>query len=299
MKLLLLIGMAALMSGCRFWYKPVPVANAVGKEKTVLAGDTVNVHRGDRFEVYGPNTEAVYDGYEQLARTYRAFERHFGAPGPKLAVILATDSALPLDPRTTRSLQERGFTVLRYVRPRSYKSPTRYGALGYGGVIWPVAPTAARAMLARYVEKQLDADGARSDSALLDRLPLWYRAAVMQLVGEAGASSNDMEFVREKRAQLFPLQHLLTLVRPSTADTLLDPSRRGDTDEVSRIIAAQASTFARYLSHREGQPVLGTVGRSYLAGRSLNEIVGGFRSVPRNIPELERRWKAWIDTQEQ
>jgi hypothetical protein len=298
-KLLLLIGAAAMMSGCRFWYKPVPVANAVGKEKTVLAGDTVNVHRDERFEVYGPSAEAVYDGYEQLNRAYRAFERHFDTKGPKLAVILAADSSRALDPATATSLRERGFTVLWYERPRTYKSPTRYGALGYGGVVWPVAPTAARAMLARYVDSQLESDGQRSDSVLLDRLPLWYRAAVMHLVGEVGTPSNDTEYLRERRAQMFPLRHLLTLVRPSAADTMLDPSRRNDADDQTRIIAAQASTFARFLSHREGQPVLGKVGRSYLAGRSLNEIVGAFKSVPRNIPELERRWRAWIETNEQ
>src|SRR5436853_561200 len=75
MKLLLLLGAVATLSGCRFWYKPVPVANAIGEERTVLAKDSVNVHRESRFEVYGPNSEAVYDGYEQRNRVYRSLER--------------------------------------------------------------------------------------------------------------------------------------------------------------------------------------------------------------------------------
>lgn len=138
-RLLLVLGVTALMGACKFWYKPVPVANAIGEEETVLAGDSLNVYRSPRFEVYGPNTEAVYDGYEQLNRAYRAFERYFGAPAPRLAVILSADSTIPLDAGTLRSFRDRGYRVLRYVRPRSYRSPTRYGALGYGGVIWPVA----------------------------------------------------------------------------------------------------------------------------------------------------------------
>jgi hypothetical protein len=295
---LVLIAVAGtLMTGCRFWYKPVPVANAIGEEETVLSGDSVKVFRSQRFEVYGPNTEAVYDGYEQLNRAYRAFERYFGTAAPRLAVVLSADSTRPLDPQTLRSFADRGYRVVRYVRPRGYRSPTRYGGLGYGGVIWPVAPTAARAMLARYADAQLDDNGGRSDASALEALPLWYRAAVIHLLGEAGPA-NDLEYVREKRGQLLPLQHLLTLVRPAAQDSLLDPSRRNDADELTRIIAAQSSTVARYLAEREGMAVIGRIGRDYLKRRALTEILGDFRSVPRTIPELERRWRVWVDTRD-
>lgn len=294
--LLLIAGVGTLMSGCKFWYKPVPVANAIGEEETVLSGDSVNVYRSSRFEVYGPNEEAVYDGYEQLNRAYRAFDRYFGAPAPRLAVVLSNDTTLPLDSATLRSFRERGYRVVRYMRHRSYRSPTRYGGLGYGGVIWPVAPTAARAMLARYAESQLDANGGRTDAETLELLPLWYRAAVIHLVGEAATSTIDLEYVREKRAVLLPLQHLLTLVRPASADSMLNPSRRNDADELTRIIAAQSSTFARYIAEREGMSVIGRIGRDYLKRRSLNEIIGDFRSSPKSVPELQRRWRAWIDT---
>lgn len=298
MKLLLVVVTAAALSGCRFWYKPVPVANAIGEEKTVLAGDTVNVHRGTRFEVYGPNSEAVYDGYEQLNRAYRAFERMFETQAPRLALILSADSTKPLDSSVVKAFHDRGFMLVRYVRPRNFRSPSRYGALGYGGVLWPIAPTAARAMLAQFTEAHLDPDGTRSDSALLDRFPLWYRAAVIHLAGEAGVSANDLELVREKRQQLLPMPELLRLVRPSSADSTLDPSRQ-DTDEYTRIFAAQSSTVARYLVEREGPAVIGRLGKGYLAGRRLNEMIAEMRSAPRDLLELERRWKVWIDTREE
>lgn len=293
-----MLACAALTAGCRFWYKPVPVANAIGEEQTVLTGDSVHVYRSARFEVYGPNAEAVYDGYEQLNRAYRAFNRYFGVEGPRLAVILAADTTEPLDAATLRSFRDRGYRPVRYVRPRSYRSPTRYGALGYGGVIWPVAPTVARAMLARYAESALDANGERSDAAVLDQLPLWYRAAVIHLVGEAGSPGNDMEYVRDKRAQLLPLQHLLTLVRPAAEDSTLDPSRRSEADDLTRLIAAQSSTFARYLSEREGMTVIGRIGRDYLRRRALADILRDFRSAPRTISQLEHRWRLWIDTRD-
>ena len=295
-KFLLALGLAAALGGCKFWYKPVPVANAIGEEETVLSGDSMHVYRSPRFEVYGPNAEAVYDGYEQLNRAYRAFERYFGAPAPRLAVILSNDSTRPLNSDAVRAFRERGYRAVRYVRPRSYKSPTRYGALGYGGVIWPVAPTAARAMLARYADSQLESDGERSDAALLERLPLWYRAAIIHLIGEAGAPAIDMEYVREKRGQLLQLQHLLTLIRPVSQDSLLDPSRRSDADEGTRVIAAQASTLARYLAEREGAAVIGRIGRDYLQRRALADILRDFRATPTTVAELERRWRVWIDT---
>lgn len=299
MKFLLVVVTAAALSGCRFWYKPVPVANAIGEEKTVLAGDTLNVHRGTRFEVYGPNSEAVYDGYEQLNRAYRAFERMFEAPAPRLALILSIDSTKSADSSVVKVFHDRGFTLVRYVRPRNFRSPSRYGALGYGGVLWPIAPTAARVLLAQFTDAHLDPDGARSDSALLDRFPLWYRAAVIHLAGEASVSANDLELVREKRQQLLPMTELLRLVRPSSADSTLDPTRLFDADEHTRIFAAQSSTIARYLVEREGPAVIGRLGVGYLAGRPLNEMIAEFRSAPRNLAELERRWKVWIDTREE
>lgn len=286
------------VGGCRFWYKPVKVANAIGEERTVLSGDSLNVHREKRFEVYGPNTEAVYDGYEQMNRACRAFERHFGTPAPRLAIILMGDSAPPLDMAALKDFRDRGFTVIRYKRPRSYRSPTRYGALGYGGVIWPVAPTAARAMLARFSEAQLEPDGERDDAQLLQRFPLWYRAAVIHLIGEGGLPAADLDFAREKRALLLPLRDLLTLVRPAAADSALDPSRKGEVDETTRIIAAQASTFARYLVEREGPAILGDLGRGYLANRPLSQMLASLKNAPHTLVELEQRWRYWLQTRE-
>lgn len=298
LKQLFVLSAAAMMSGCRFWYKPIPVANAIGEEETVLAGDTVNVHRGERFEVYGPNSEAVYDGYEQLNRAYRAFERHLAARAPRLAFVLFRDSVVHLDSATLRPFRQRGFTVVEYARPRSVRARRRYSGIDYGGVLWPIAPTAARVMLARFAHEQLDADGFHSDS-LLERFPLWYRAAVILLVGEAGSFANDLEYLREKRDQWLPFRDLLLLVRPTSADSLVDPSRRGEADEATRIVAAQSSTFGRYLVEREGTAVLGRLGRGYLAGRTLNEMIAEFQSAPRTLSELELRWKAWVDTREE
>ena len=200
-----LLAAGVFSTGCRFWYKPVPVANAIGEERTVLGGDSVNVYHDGRFEVYGPNPEAVYDGYEQLNRAYRAFERHFSATPPKLAFVLENDQSRNIDPKPFR---DRGYQLVRYTRPRSYKSPTRYGALGYGGVIWPIAPTAARVMLADFAQKAT-ARGA-SDANAVERLPLWIRAAVIHLLGEAGTAATDLEYVRDKRSSLMPFRELLT-----------------------------------------------------------------------------------------
>jgi hypothetical protein len=297
-RLLMLLGAAATLTGCRFWYKPIPVANAIGEEETVLAADTVHVYRERRFEVYGPNPEAVYDGYEQLNRAYRAFERHFGGPPPRLAFVLFRDSVVHLDSATVRNFVQRGFRVVEYARPRSVRSRRRYGGINYGGVLWPIAPTAARELLARFAETHVQAESRLSDSARLDRFPVWYRAAVIHLVGEAGAFESDLEYVRDKRHQWWPFKDLLTLIRPATSDSLLDPSRGSEADDGTRIVAAQSSSLGRFLVEQEGAAVLGRIGRGYAAGRSLYEILREFKHAPRIVADLEQRWKAWIDTHE-
>jgi hypothetical protein len=293
-RLLLLCAVVAT-SGCFIWYKPVPVANAIGEEMTVLAGDSVNVYRSDRFEVYGPSSEAVYDGYEQMNRAVRSFERHFGARAPKLAVILFRDSALTLDSANVRAMRDRGFTVVSYTRPRSARGRRNYRMIDYGGVSWPIAPTAAREMLRLFAEGKTGARGAD----VLDRFPVWYRAAVIHLVGDAGTIANDLEFVRETRAHWHPFKTLLTLiVPPSREDSLLDPSRRNEANDLVRMVAAQSSTVGRYLADREGPAVIGRIGAGYLSGRSLNEMVAEFHTAPKNVDDLETRWKAWIETRE-
>lgn len=297
MKVLLLLFAAAAIGGCRFWYKPVPVANAIGEEKALLAGDSINVYRTDRFEVYAPNPEAVYDGYEQLNRAYREFERHFGTPAPRLAFILYTDS-VPALGDAARSFRDRGLTPVQYGRPRSLRTRARYGGLDYGGILWPIAPTAARQMLARMATTEPGAAGAASDSVALDRFPAWFRAAVMHLVGEAVSSGSDLETLREEREALLPLRELLTLVQPSNADSLLDPSRRAEAAEHARVFAAESAMLARYLVEREGPGVMSRFARGYLMHRSLAEMMAEFRSLPKTIPELERRWKVWLETRE-
>lgn len=285
---------ALLLSGCRFWYKPVPVTNAIGEEKALLGGDSVHVHRDGRFEIYGPNPEAVYDGYEQLNRAYRAFERHVAAPAPRLAVVLLRDSLVPLDATAERAIRERGFLPLLYARPKSVRGRRRYSGLDYGGVNWPIAPTAARAMLARHARDRVGGT-AQSDSAILERFPLWYRAAILHLIGEAGAIDRDLEFVRERRERWLPLRDLMVMVRSSAADSLLDPSRRGEADETTQLVAAQASTLARYLVQREGPAVLGQIGQGYLAGSSAADILRSFTKAPRTVPDLERSWRIWVE----
>jgi hypothetical protein len=184
-----------------------------------------------------------------------------------------------------------------YARPRVSRLRPRGGLIEYGGVVWPIAPTAARVMLERYAESRVP-PGAAQAASTLDRFPLWYRAAVIHLVGDAGTLANDVEYVREHRDRWFPLKDLLTLVRSAAADSLLDPSRRNDADDATRIIAAQSSTFGRYLSEREGPAVIGRLAQGYLTNRALSEMIAEFRTAPRTVQELEGRWRAWIETRE-
>jgi hypothetical protein len=285
---------AFAVAGCKYWYTPTPVANAIGDEKTVLAGDTMRVYREARFELYGPDEQAVYDGYEQMNRAYRAFEHLFGTEPPHLAVLLAKDTTLLVDSATARAFAARGFRFLRYVRPKPEYQ--RFGSQAYGGILWPVAPTVARLLLAHFV--QTTTDGAQSDSAALARFPVWYRAAVMHLIGE-GVVSNDLELLRDQRSAWMPLQELLTLARSPAGDSALDPSRRGNADASSRILAAQAATVAQYLVQHEGPGVMRHLAQGYLSGRSLNNMLEEMSGTARGVAPLEQNWKVWVLTTEE
>lgn len=299
MRLLPLLLVAPLAAGCRFWYKPVPVANAIGEERAVLAGDSMHVYRDSRFEVYGPNAESVYDGYEQLNRAYRGFDRYFGAPSRKLAFVLSRDSVRQLDSTTLRSFADRHFTVVQYVRPRGVRTRPRYGGIDYGGILWPIAPTAARRLLAEFARSRAGAAATgQTDETLLELFPVWYRAAVMRLAGDAASSMKDLERVRDKRASLIPLKDLLPMVRPPAGDSALDPSRNSDADEYTALLAAQSAMLARFLVEREGPAVVGRLGHGYATRRNVADLLAEFSSAPGTIPELERQWLIWIDTRE-
>jgi hypothetical protein len=153
-------------------------------------------------------------------------------------------------------------------------------------------------MLARFADSQLEQDGVHSDTDLLKRFPVWLRAATIHLVGEGGLPSVDLQYARDKRGLLLPLRNLLTLVRPASADSLLDPSRRSEADETTRVIASQSSTFARFLVEREGPAVIGRIARAYLAGRVMNDVIVDFKNAPHSLVELEQRWKYWLETRE-
>ena len=116
----------------------------------------------------------------------------------------------------------------------------------------------------------------------------------MHLVGEAGSSLSDLEYVRDKRNDWRPLSELLTLARTPAEDATLDPSRRGDADDFTRIVAAQSSMFARYLVEREGAAVLGRLADGYLAGRSFTEMAAAFVSAPHSVAELDQRFRMWV-----
>ena len=284
---------AFTLGGCKYWYKPTPVANAIGEEKVVLGGDTMRVYRESRFEIYGPDEQAVYDGYEQMNRAYRGFEHLFGTEPPHLAVLLAKDTSLHLDSTVSRGFAAHGFRFLRYVRPKPEYQ--RYGSLAYGGILWPVAPTVARLLLAHFAQTQTGGSGASSDSAALAMFPAWYRAAVMHLIGE-DAISNDLEFLRDKRDAWLPMQELLTLARSPAEDGSLDPSLRGDVDEASRILGAQAATVAQYLIEHEGAGVMRRLAQGYLGHRSITEMLNDLSATARATAQLEQNWKVWVLT---
>lgn len=294
-----MLGAATVMAACRLWYRPVPVAAAIGTQRVVVAGDTFRVHRDDRFEVYGPGAQPVYDAYEQLNRTYRTFARYFGPP-PRLGVVLIDDPSDALPSAVDDALRTRGLVPLRYTRPMRARLRERQGDVGYEGSLWPIGPAAARVMLATLARSSASTTSSASaasaalDTAALAAFPAWFRSAVMSVVGDANSLPADLEYVHAYRDSRWSLEQLFSIERPTSADSALDPSRRDDGDGDDRRFAAQASAVAQFLIEREGAEVLLVLARGFAAGRSFEEIAAEFKGAPPTIAELEERWLNWL-----
>ena len=185
-----LLAAAVALGGCGLFYRPVPIRSAIGKERTTLAGDSFAVHRDPRFEIYGPGSQSVFDAYEQLNRTYRAFDRYFSTPAPRLSVVLHPETFKPRDTAADEDLRRRGAMVMRFVRPFRVSLRERVGDDGYGGSLWPVGPGAARLLLA-----SIATGAATIDTAALASLPAWYRSAMMSIVGDGTALPIDVEYM--------------------------------------------------------------------------------------------------------
>lgn len=287
-----LLAAAALLSGCGWWYRPVPIPSAIGKERTALAGDSFSVHRDPRFEVYGPGSQPVFDAYEQLNRTYRAFDRYFALPAPRLAAVLYPESSKQRSAAPEQALRDRGFVVLRFVRPLRASYRERLGDDGYQGSFWPVGPSAVRLLLA-----SVATPSSGVDTTQLTRMPAWYRSAVMSIVGHGTALPLDVEYVRENRGSRLSLEQLLAVDRPTSADSALDPYRRDDADDRDRQFASQSSGFMQFLVEREGPTIMRALGRAFANGDSFARQATRFRVLPQTVAGVEDRWLAWLSTQ--
>jgi hypothetical protein len=287
-----LLAAAVALGGCSFWYRPVPVTSAIGKERTAIAGDSFNVYRDPRFDVYGPGSRAVFDAYEQLNRAYRTFNRYFGTTPPRLSVVLYPETTKPRDSAAVAELRSRGETVLRFVRPMDASFRERTGEDGYSGSLWPVGPTAVRFLLA-----SLATQAGMPDTTTLARLPAWYRSAVMSIVGDGTALPQDVQYVKENRRDRLFVEQLVAVERATSADSVLDPFRRYDARDRDWAFAAQSSAFMQFILEREGPAAMAALGHGFLKGESFEQQASRFRVLPQKLADLEQRWSAWVEAQ--
>jgi hypothetical protein len=285
-----LLATAVALGGCGVWYRPVPIATAIGKQRAAVGADSFHVHRDPRFEIYGPGSRPVFDAYEQLNRMYRSFDRYFGTPAQRLIVVLYPEGSKPRDSAAVQELRTRGVPVLRFVRPQRAAQRERIGEEGYAGSLWPVGPTATRLLLASFASPG-------GDTASLAILPAWYRAAVMNIVGDGSTLATDVQFVKESRGNRQNLEALVTVLRPTTSDSTLDPYRRDDADYADRVFAAHSSALLQFIAEREGVAAVASLGRAFAQGETFLQAAAMFKTLPKTLPELDERWAAWLAVQ--
>ncbi|HET7456174.1 MAG TPA: hypothetical protein VFJ74_00875 [Gemmatimonadaceae bacterium] len=157
------------------------------------------------------------------------------------------------------------------------------------------------------------------------RIPDWIERAIPALV--TGTPDPELVAARlaKQRDKLIPLRTLLATSRPSSgersggrmADAINggnSPRERGDyvgaeggggrrgaarmgVLEGAALFDAEAMSVAAYLAEREGGAFVGDVYRTVVSGLTLADALRAARTLPHDVDEFERGWRAWLDVQ--
>lgn len=275
-------------------YHAVPVTNAVGDSVTTLGGRKLHVYASPRYTIFGPSAVAVNAAVGSLDRAYFQWYRYFGVSGARIALVLF-DHPDSIPAGAVDSIRSHGLLPVIYVRPKNARDP---GASDEGvprEAVWPVSGAISREMLAAYSSARLSravpVDSAVRDS-LLDEFPQWFRAAVAGLLADPAAPDRAFDLLKDRSDALVPLATLLTRRRIDVGDTAQKPVR-----ELVQLIDAQGLAFVLYAADQEGALFVGHMANAFLAGGTAASALRDARQLPRDIPDVERRWKKWIEDQ--
>ena len=286
------VGACGLIRG--LFYQSVPVANAVGDSTTTLGGRKFHVYVSPRYTVFGPSAVAVTAAATGLDRAYFQWYRYFGVSGARLAVVLF-DHPDSISPSARDSLRAHGLLPVVYLRPKDVRAPGDDEEDLPRDALWPVAGVVGREMLAAYAAQRLarpmPIDSTARDS-LLDGFPQWFRGAVAGLLADPAAPDRAFDLVKDRTDALVPMAELLTRRRFDVGDTAQEPVR-----ELVRLIDAEGLTFALYVADQEGARFVGHMADAFISGGTAATSLADARQLPRNVTDVERRWRKWIEDQ--
>lgn len=275
-------------------YHAVPVANAVGDSTATLGGRKLHAYASPRYTIFGPSAVAVSATVTTLDRAYFQWYRYFGVSGAPVALVLF-DHPDSIPASVADSLRRRGLLPVVYVRPKNARDP---GAGDEGlpkDAVWPVSGAVGRELLAAYAAARLSRampiDSAARDS-LLDDFPQWFRAAVAGLLADPAAPDRAFDLLKDRADALMPLADLLTRRRLDVGDTAQKPVR-----ELVQLIDAEGLSFVLFAADQEGALFVSHLANAFVEGGTAATALHDARQLPREIPDVERRWKKWMEDQ--
>jgi len=271
--------------------------------------------RTDEYAIYAWSSEELEKARPEIAYAAERFRALFGAPPPRIAVVLF-DTRERMIGFDFDSLGQEGLRYLPWLPPAPGAAPA--GGIGLRG-LEPLSHEAGHVFLMAYADRKL---GLATPSGRGDptsryghpALPDWFDEAIATL-----SESPEIQALRRERLagaidDRIPLAELVAMEHPVAAGLreIIESARSqaraegreagvvrlqmpAESRQQSVLFYAEALMLGEFLAERGGPAFLARVADGLLEGRSLETIVGEAGILPPDLGEIERAWLDWLE----
>ena len=263
------------------------------------------------YELYAP-TQMVLDSIAPTVDSAVVrFRRHFRAEPGGVAVVVIAD-AVPREQRNAASFGERGLAVMPWpVGIAAQRAAASAGVMAAAPREGVLAHEVCHLFYNEFAERRYgSAPRARSGvdaSYGHPAVPDWLEESAALLCEDDEMMARRRESARAQSAERPSLQQLLTMSHPligavtrvpvagESAFRAVDPANiPPEAREKSRQFYTYAASFASFLVAHEEPDVLARLLDAVMTeGSDGTALIHKLKSLPTNLAELERKWRAW------
>jgi len=284
--------------------------------------------RGASYELYAPTREDIAQAKRELDFASAQFRRHFGAPAPRIAVVMRDTN--PPGGYDDSAFRDRGVPLVTWITDRGWAALHRgeqpvAAAGGRPHSESHILPhEACHQFLKAFVDARL---GRPVEPRPRTRTPHYGHPLMPDWIDEAAAGVCEHPWEQAQRqarlqadpAGRIPLAQLFTMANPNSgmfrvaappggraggapsvapgtvvgAMTFGSGVRPAEQMRQSSMFAAQSQSFANFLAERAGPGALGRLTQAIADGRTMAQALTALE-LPGEITVLERQWLAWL-----